>query len=397
MAFDRLQYSTGTPSVGSVGLKNVSGLTSGFSGSISDNLSKSGLSTSTITAISNQSLNNLTNTSAADLDLSGGFSMAAAKKSFANRLGNKFSSSDPYEKTFNSIAGNQTAAADRHPADLGDEHILIEFLEYKRPSPITPANTNMLYQCMLPLPAKLEETFSVSLDPQNTGLLGAAVSQLESTGQELGQSFDTFKRMGFGGGSERSMSDLGNDSIGLLYQGAATAASGFNVAGMSGEQIAKTVGQKFGAIPNPHISVFFNGVEIRQKIPFSWTFAPRNANESENIKKIIKEFKKRILPPVSASAQNIMGYPQMVQLTVSPNNDGSLPVYKRGLIESINVEYTPKGPRLFKDNNPVFINFSFIFTELEVWTSNDFGGKGVDAVAALGQTLNNLKTLIPGG
>jgi hypothetical protein len=41
----------------------------------------------------------------------------------------------------------------------------------------------------------------------------------------------------------------------------------------------------------------------------------------------------------------------------------------------MNVNYTPGGLSFFDDSstNPVFVTFSFIFHEIEVFTANDFG------------------------
>jgi hypothetical protein len=72
----------------------------------------------------------------------------------------------------------------------------------------------------------------------------------------------------------------------------------------------------------------------------------------------------------------------------------SMPIYKRGMIESINVNYTPTGLSLFDDDNPVFVIFSFLFQEIEVFTANDFGAGSFDVTQILdkGQTdYNNLK------
>ena len=65
----------------------------------------------------------------------------------------------------------------------------------------------------------------------------------------------------------------------------------------------------------------------------------------------------------------------------------TMPIYKRGMIESINVNYTPTGLSLFADDNaPVFVIFSFLFQEIEVFTANDFGGDSFD-VNSIGAKL----------
>lgn len=382
MAFDRTEYSKSTGSVGSLGLKSSSALTTNFSGPLSDNLAKSGLSTSTISSIGNESLKNLSKFDASNLDLSGSYSMAAAKNAFMNRLGSS-SSSEPVQKVFNSQKSNKNSGGDKYPADLGEERMIVEFMEYKRPDPMSQATTSTVYECALPVPVGLVETFSMRINPQDTGILGAAVNQGMSIARESGALE----------GKTPSKDELLSDSIGMGYQGIATVGGAF---GQTGEQVVGTVGQLAGAIPNPHISVFFNGINTRE-IEFSWLFSPRSKQEASSIKNIIKQFKAKTLPPVSASTQNIMGYPHMVKLTLSPWNGDGMPSYKKGLIRDLNINYTPNNKlSLFDDNHPVFITLSFTFVELEVWTAQDIdkdakpaGAEGVEFAKKLANSARD--------
>jgi len=250
--------------------------------------------------------------------------------------------------------------------------MLIEFSKYDRPSPLMPAKFNTEYSVSLPLPRDLSETHSVRINPQDTGLLGMFTDQIKSIAT------------GITGENKRSSADLAEDSIGIMYAGAKTAISGINIAGINGEQAAETAGQFLKAVPNPHISVFFNGVDMRQPMEFSWLFTARNVTESNKIKNIIKQFKKRTLPAVSTGAQNLMSYPQMVRLTLMPWGEtfipgsewsGTMPIYKLGLISAINVNYSPNGLSFFNDeaSSPVFVVFSFTFQEIEVITGLDYG------------------------
>jgi len=132
--------------------------------------------------------------------------------------------------------------------------------------------------------------------------------------------------------------------------------------------------------------VFFNGVDMRPPMEFSWLLSARNAAESAKIKDIIRQFKRRVLPAVSTGSQNVMAYPEMVRLTLFPwgeqfaensasNWSGTMPIYKLGLISAINVNYSPNGLSFFNDeaSSPVFVVFSFTFQEIEVITGLDYG------------------------
>jgi hypothetical protein len=211
---------------------------------------------------------------------------------------------------------------------------------------------------------------------------------------------------GVQGKETRSSADLAEDSMGIMYAGAKNAVSGLNVMGMNGEQAAETAGQFLKAVPNPHISVFFNGVDMRPEMEFSWLFTARNEAESGTIKNIIREFKRRILPAVSTGAQNLMAYPQMVRLTLFPwgenfiegsNWSGTMPIYKLGLISAIHVNYSPNSLSFFNDEaaSPAFVVFSFTFQEIEVITGKDYGNKdgptlAKDAINGLGKAKDLL-------
>jgi hypothetical protein len=275
----------------------------------------------------------------------------------------------------------------------------IEFSKYDRPSPLMPAKFNTEYSVCLPLPRDLSETHSVRINPQDTGILGAAFDQVKNIADEVSATFGSGK-----GG--RSSDDQLENSVGIMYQGAAAVAGG-----LGGEQVAGIAGQFLKAVPNPHISVFFNGVDMRPPMEFSWLLSARNQAESSKFKDIIRQFKRIVLPAVSVSSQNVMAYPEMVRLTLFPwgeqfaensasNWSGTMPIYKLGLISAINVNYSPNGLSFFNDEaaSPVFVVFSFTFQEIEVITGLDYGNTdaptlakdAINAAKELGKSAMNL-------
>lgn len=114
-------------------------------------------------------------------------------------------------------------------------------------------------------------------------------------------------------------------------------------------------------------------------------FHPNNADESNRIMRIIKELKKRSLPSTFIGASTaLLKYPQMCLINLYPWDRAArgtteyghnLIKYKKSVITSVNVSYSPNGvPSFFGDNNqPAFIGLSISFSEIEFFTAKDFG------------------------
>ena len=387
MSFDPLSFVANSgKTIGSMVSDAASGLTSSLNNFVS-NLSGSGISLSSIKNAAANKLDSATNF----LNGDPAFSRISQTNLALNR--SKSIETDPIQAIARSQDG-MTTKSHTYPTNLGTDFISIEFSKYDRPGPMSPVNFSPVYTVNLPLPKDLNETHSLRLDPQETGILTALASNAKSIGDILqGKSVDT--------------GQLLSQGIGVMYQGAKQVAGAINVAGVSGEQVLGMAGQYMGAVPNPHISVFFNGVDVRPPMEFSWLLSARNQTESAIIKNIVKEFKKKVLPQVTQGDQNIMSYPHMVRLTLHPWNEtngknwsGTMPIYKVGLINSITVNYSPNGLSFFNDSqsSPVFVVFSFTFQELEVWTATDYGGGDApdpagaiaDSVNSAGEKIKNL-------
>ena len=390
MAFDPLNFTSNAgKTIGSLATQSASAVTSGLSGNFINGLSKTGLSLDSLKSVSAEKMDSLNSS------LSG---VAGFRITQQDLFKSRSSASSEPTTAVNRSRESQQTKQERFPLSLSDnECMLIEFSKYDRPSPLMPAKFNTEYSVSLPLPRDLSETHSVRINPQDTGLLGMFTDQIKSIAT------------GITGENKRSSADLAEDSIGIMYAGAKTAISGINIAGINGEQAAETAGQFLKAVPNPHISVFFNGVDMRQPMEFSWLFTARNVTESNKIKNIIKQFKKRTLPAVSTGAQNLMSYPQMVRLTLMPWGEtfipgsewsGTMPIYKLGLISAINVNYSPNGLSFFNDDmaSPVFVVFSFTFQEIEVITGLDYGNDDGPTLAKdIGNMVGRAKDAVLAG
>lgn len=391
-AFDPLNFSAkSNKSIGSF----VPSATSQFAGTMSSALSGSGLSIESIKNVVASSVSALTGSISNSFESISSLVGINASRIDPTQLvtqRSRNSTTDPITKILNSRE-SQSIFSMMYPLTLGEEFMQIQFSKYDRPGPLTSVNFDPVADIKLPLPKELPDDVGIDMHSAAAGGAEAVFSQIRSMGLEAK-------------GAGTSYENLIQDAAGAAYYGMSSAATAFGNK-MSGivpgaENIAGMAGQELGVIPNPHLSVFFQGVQIRENLEFSWMFSPRNFAESMVIREIITKFKQLVLPPVDTHAQNLMGYPHMVKLTLWPWDEMSsdrklkglqtMPVYKLGLIRGIRVNYSPNGLTFFKTNppQPTFVTFSFTFSEIEAFTANDYGSSGWDT-SKIQQDLTDLK------
>jgi hypothetical protein len=248
------------------------------------------------------------------------------------------------------------------------------FAEYQRPVTDKAGTFDAKLQIALPMPNSLVSPNGVKLNATELGgLTGQAADQVSAVVNDIRS-----------GGFARP--NAKNNAADLVNQaGAASYNMGQSLMNLI-PGVAETAGQLLGAVPNPHVTVIFQGVDLRTH-SFSWRFAPKNIDESVLVQKIVKEFKKRMLPNFVGGTSNILGYPSMVQITLEPDMSEQLYTFKKCMISSVNVNYAPNGvPSFFAGSKyPTVIEFQVNLQEIEIFTSEDYGGVsggGVEAVVS---------------
>jgi hypothetical protein len=238
------------------------------------------------------------------------------------------------------------------PDQLGEYHMVLDFQSYERPSPQMEAIFRRFQTIILPIPKDLREQFqlNVSSSPQGQfgGLANMGVDLLRGAGDRVS-------------GTEFAM------LYGVVSQFVESSPL------LGGAAGASALGQALGAVPNPHLQAIFSGVELRTHT-FQWTFAPRNPQESLNLKAIIKEIKKNSLPSYSTTGTAALQYPPMVEIKLKPWNDGLIR-FKKCLVQSVSVNYAPNGlPSFFQGTRePTMIEIEIQFLETEIQTARDYG------------------------
>jgi hypothetical protein len=232
------------------------------------------------------------------------------------------------------------------PDQMGKYYMSLDFQSYERPSPQMAAVFKRFRTIQLPIPRDLKENFDLDVNPK---ALGAKAGGLADLGVDLLRGAGT---------------SVQGTEFAILYGALAQAFEG---------SAADALGQALGAVPNPHLQALFSGVDLRTHT-FQWTFAPRNPQESRNLKAIIKEIKKNSLPDYSTTGTAALQYPPMVEIRLMPWGD-DLIKFKKCLIKSVSINYAPAGlPSFFAGTRePTMIQLELQMLETEIQTARDYG------------------------
>ena len=232
----------------------------------------------------------------------------------------------------------------------------LEFKQYVRPSPQSTPDTTTKHTVILPLPKDLEESLGVRLSQDDAGMAQGITDAL-------------FRITG-------GTSSTADEANALIAQAAARKLNDLS----KGQ-----AGQIAGAIPNPYVTLMFNGVDLRS-FTFTWKFDPRNVTESKMLKAILQLIKGSALPTYS-SGVGVLQYPMLCKMTLMSQDkswdgtqkfkEGSHPIigFKHALIENVTINYSPNGiPSFFAGTSlPTFYQVSITLKEIEYFTGEDYG------------------------
>lgn len=257
------------------------------------------------------------------------------------------------------------------PNQLGPYYMAMNFRSYKRTAPQLRAETEFKNSVVLPLPKNITEHFHVGVSQTSLGAVGATTDFFQTAGQSndpAGYMASQFGALGYTLSTQLFSSVFSKAGAGTL----------------------DVLGQFVKAIPNPHMAAIFNGVDMRQ-FRFTWTFAPRNPEESMELKKIINVLKQNALPAFSSTGTSVLQYPNlcfvdMYPWAAAPGNE--LIKFKPALLTDVSINYAPNGiPSFFAGTNlPTFVQIDLSFIETEYFTADDFGraadteGDGADRI-----------------
>lgn len=244
------------------------------------------------------------------------------------------------------------------PSDLGAHQFVMNFVKYSF-DPDGSTSENSTGTIAFPIPQSgMNDVSQINYNASELGVLGAAVASGAST--VLG-AFN-------GGGSVEDPSKIDYSGVvkSLFSGGAAFARESIP------DQFGGAISQGLGNTTNPHIALLFKGMGLKT-FTFQWKFAPRDQGESDTLKSILIDIKKKIHPKYSSEGDNFfLDYPDEVDLYYAGSGD-YLHYFKRAAVTSFEVNYQPDGTAFMANGGaPAIVELTMGFQETEIWTAEDF-------------------------
>lgn len=149
--------------------------------------------------------------------------------------------------------------------------------------------------------------------------------------------------------------------------------------------ISRTTGQ----VLNPNLELLFNGVTLRS-FSFNFDLSPRNKREAQEIKSIIRTFKKNMSAKTTARTVNndekglFISSPNVFQITYQTGDKDHeyLNQFKPMALKNMSVNYTGSGTyATYSDTSPVHYKMNLQFQELDPVYAEDYeSDKGLKGV-----------------
>jgi hypothetical protein len=276
--------------------------------------------------------------------------------------------------------------------DQSAHSMLLIFKKYKYQSPGTRginsvAETNFSVEeisgnaLLLPLPREISDSFRVNIGEFSQGAFGDAISQ-GSSYMLNGGAAPTMAGLAENAGLPSTQTMVGIGSIALGSVLGFLTRSGTGGGGILGalapgnDNIANSLEAGAGATVNPKQALQFKGIELKSH-NFSWTFAPRSVDESDEILKISELVKKNALPSYASLGpvrRAILSYPSTVDIYFFGLQEEYFTRYKTCMIENFSFNYTPSGMAIMRGGKPAVVNMSMTLKEMDIHTSEDYGG-----------------------
>ena len=213
------------------------------------------------------------------------------------------------------------------------------------------------------LPPNVQDSLSAGYSEAATGVAGLAAAG--------GINFiNAMRRNDFAAASQ----SLVGSAKGMIME-AAKRMGGDLLEGLTGaEGTVGLVNKAFGQATNPYMEVLFEQMGLRS-FTYNFTFAPRNADETEDVQRIIKMFRFHMSPELQGVNERFLTLPStfdihyMYQMSSKEARENSF-YHKIAtcVLSDCQVDYTPGGVKSFASGAPTQITMSLTFKETEMLT-----------------------------
>ncbi|PHS22112.1 MAG: hypothetical protein COA84_13100 [Robiginitomaculum sp.] len=269
--------------------------------------------------------------------------------------------------------GRQTSVM-RFPEDLGSHAIILNFKSYNYSQTDGGESRIGTDSIVLPLPTNLQDSFTVNAQSQELGFGGDIVAQSLSSGK-------TFGDLGAGfvdslSGLKATDSEFNTKEMLTNFKAAAKffGRSGLDTV-LPGLGAAADVAS--GKAINPHVTIDFDGMNLKSH-SFTWNFAPKNARESDLLRRITNKIRHNILPDyVGGSDASVLGkalltYPDLVDIFFVGIDQSYFYHFKPCMVQSFTTNFSPNGLAFVTGGKPAMVQFQMSLTEAKIHTRSDY-------------------------
>ena len=215
------------------------------------------------------------------------------------------------------------------------------------------------------LPPNVQDTTTATYNDMATGMLGfAAAAGLDFSSAVGAKDYEAASKTLLGGLSG-ILTEAAKKSGAALAEGLAGA-----------EGAAGLVNRAFGQADNPYMEVLFESMTMRE-FTYSFTFAPRNTDERDDVQAIIQLFRFHMAPELQGGQSRFLTLPSefdihyMYQAKDGTNSENDY--YNKiatCVLTNCAVDYTPGSVKSFSDGSPTQITMALTFKEVETLTKD---------------------------
>lgn len=141
------------------------------------------------------------------------------------------------------------------------------------------------------------------------------------------------------------------------------------LASVLGGAAASAAGASLGVAINPWLTLMFKSPAFKQ-FRLDWVFTPNNADESNDLARILEKIKLYSLPQAVGP---IYLYPYILLIKLRPDDYFTFR-FKPCAVEQVAIDFTGAGmPSFFKGTNaPTVITLSLTLKEIEIWERGSY-------------------------
>ena len=236
------------------------------------------------------------------------------------------------------------------------------------------SNTKPEYTIQLPIPANIGDTNQVNWGDDSLNSLALfGVEQINNVLES--------KNL-FGGISSALQNVIGTGQEGLIQGGGQDYVKQSISSALVNQLGANTspaglISRASGSVLNPNLELLFSGVNLRSFI-FDFDFTPRNLNESDVVKQIIRIFKQSMAPKTGSNTAGSGLFIEAPNVFLLKYKTGSgdhpyLNKFQPCALINMGMNYTGSGSyTTYADKTPVHMKLNLQFTELNPIYNEDY-------------------------